>query len=388
MEDNPIDSRTGDKRTGRHETRRAGLRNRSGDRRRLAVLRRTNSARQRLTLMAIGLALLVVAGILTAGFVIAFVLPPREAIVRVNDVTYSRGDLVNALRAQQAQSRLFDLDFQASQEIFDALRLFVEDEILSQVAAKYGIVVLEEEIDRLIEADLLATDVFLKLETLRIGFDEIYGQRLNELQVSRADHRQLTGRSVLRAKFREFVGEQVPRIAEQVHYHRIIMTVGTEVDIMLVNLNDGLKEATTPEERQAVWMEITREFSLDDPEIVRLGGDLGWLPLASTAIYAETILNLELGVVSKPVTDVENPKSVLFFMVSERDAARELSPSDLEEQKSRALQDWINNERNNHEIDAAFDSDIYDWMLQQLAQTAIATPTVPVNPFANSAQGP
>ena len=58
---------------------------------------------------------------------------------------------------------------------------------------------MEEEIDRLIESDLLATDVFLDPETLRIGFDEIYGQRLNELQVSRADHRQLTARSVLQA---------------------------------------------------------------------------------------------------------------------------------------------------------------------------------------------
>ena len=351
------------------------------------MLRRTNQARQRLTLMAIGLALLVVAGILTAGFVIVFVLPPMQAIVRVNDVTYSRGDLVNALRAQQAQSRLFGLEFQASQEIFDALRLFVEDEILSQVAAKYGIVVEEEEIDRLIESDLLATDLHLDPETIRIGFDELYGQRLNELQVSEADHRKLTGRSILRAKFREFVGEQVPRIAEQVHYHRIMMTVGAEVDIMLVKLKDGLAEATTPEERQAVWWEIVREFSLDDPETVRMGGDAGWMPLGSTDVYAETILNLEMGEVSAPITDFESPKAVLFFMVSERDAARELSPSDLEDMKSRALQNWINDERDNHDIDAAFDSEIYSWMLEQLQQTAIATPTIQANPFANSGGG-
>ncbi len=398
MEDNPIENQppgeTTDPSTGPSAAAsaapsvgRAVLRNVAGDRRRQIVLGRTNRSRQRLKLMAIGLALLVIAGILTAGFVISFVLPPRQSLVRVNDVTYSRGDLVDALRAQQAQSRLFGLDFQASQEIFGALHLFVEDEILSQIAAKYGISVEEEEIDRLIESDLLATDLRLTPDALSVNFDELYGQRLNELQVSRADHRKLTGRSLLRSKFREFVGEQVPRIAEQVHYHRIVMTVGTEVDIMLVKLKDGLAEATTPEQRQAVWRNITREFSLDEPEVVRLGGDIGWMPLESTDVYAETILALEIGKVSAPITDIESPKVVLFFMISEVDAARELQAEDLEDMKSRALQNWINKERDNHIINAAFDSDIYTWMLEQLAQTAIATPTVQANPFANTGGG-
>jgi hypothetical protein len=391
VEDNPPENQLPDGSSGPNAGQgavgRAALRNVSGDRRRQMVLQRTNQSRQRLKLMAIGLALLVIAGILTAGFVIAFVLPPRQALVKVNDITYSRGDLVDALRAQQAQSRLFDLEFQASQEIFSALQLFVEDEILSQVAAKYGISVEDEEIDRLIESDLLATDLRLDPETLRVNFEELYGQRLNELQVSKTDHRMLTGRSILRAKFREFVGEQVPRIAEQVHYHRIVMTVGTEVDIMLVKLKDGLAEATTPEERQVVWRNVTREFSLDEPEVVRLGGDIGWLPLGSSDVYAETILSLEIGKVSAPITDIESPKVVLFFMVSEVDAARELAEADLEDMKSRALQDWINIERDNHIIDATFDSVIYTWMLEQLSQSAIATPTVPANPFANTGGG-
>ena len=42
------------------------------------MLRRSNQARQRITLIVIGLALLVVAGILIAGYVIAFVMPPRQ----------------------------------------------------------------------------------------------------------------------------------------------------------------------------------------------------------------------------------------------------------------------------------------------------------------------
>lgn len=381
MSDNPsgTDSR-------RLVSQRSGLRNLSSDRRRLAVLRRSNQARQRITLIVIGLALLVVAGILIAGYVIAFVMPPRQTVVRVNDTSYSRGDLVKALRVRQEGARFFGLDFQPSQEIFEALQLFVEDEILTQVAAKYGITVRDDEIDRQIESLFLIGEPGLDPEALRRDFDERYRSYLNAVRLSEGEHREITRRSILRAKFREFIGEQVSRFSEQVHFHRIVMPVGSEVDIMLVKLKDGLAEAATPEQRQQVWKDIVREFSIDDPETVRLGGDRGWMPISSTDTYAETILNLEVGVVSDPVTDIENPKLIRFFMVSERDPARELSPSDLDDIKSQALQDWVNKERDNHDVYAAFDSEIYSWMLEQLRQTSEPTPT-PVNPFADANLG-
>ena len=110
---------------------------------------------------------------------------------------------------------------------------------------------------------------------------------------------------------------------------------------------------------------------------------MGWIPVGSSATYADAILRLGIGELSEPITDVENPKLILFFMISERELARELAPADLEEFKSRALQNWINKERDNHDVDAAFDSDIYNWMLEQLQQTAVPTPT----PLAPSMPG-
>ena len=365
---------------------RSSLRNVSGDRRRLAVLRRTNRARQRITLLVIGLALLVVAGILAAGYVVAFVLPPRQVVVRVNDVSYSRGDLVKSLRVRQEGARFFQIDFQPSQEIFDALRLFVEDEILTQVAAKYGIVVDDGEIDRQIESLFLIGDPGLDPESFRRNLDERYRDYLNSVRLSAEEHREITRRSIQRAKFREFVGEQVSRVAEQVHYYRIVMAVGSEADIMRVTVLDGLAEATTPEQREAVWKSAVRQFSSDDSETIRVGGDRGWMPIGSIDTYAETILNLEVGVMSEPITDVDNPKLILFFMVSERDPARELSDADLESIKSQALQEWVNTERDNHEVMAAFDSDIYTWLLLQLQQTAVPTAT-PTGPFGDGAPG-
>ena len=99
------------------------------------------------------------------------------------------------------------------------------------------------------------------------------------------------------------------------------------------------------------------------------------MPISSRNTYADKITSLELGQVSEPIPDVENPKSILFFMISEKDTARQLSVADFEEQKSLALKTWINNERENHEIYARFDSDIYTWLLEQLQQTNETTPT-------------
>ena len=89
----------------------------TSDRRRLAVQGRTNAARRKLLFIIIGGALILIAGILIAGYVVAFVLPPREIIIKVNDISYSRGDLIKVLRVRQEGAKFFGMDFEASKEI-------------------------------------------------------------------------------------------------------------------------------------------------------------------------------------------------------------------------------------------------------------------------------
>ena len=117
--------------------------------------------------------------------------------------------------------------------------------------------------------------------------------------------------------------------------------------------------------------------------MVRLGGDLGWVPRGIYEDYDNRIFDLELGVVSEPIPNIDDPKQMFFFMVSERDVAREVDPGNLNTLKTRALQDWVNGERENHDIYAVFNSEIYDWVLKQLRLTARATPTPDpnANPF-------
>jgi parvulin-like peptidyl-prolyl isomerase len=127
---------------------------------------------------------------------------------------------------------------------------------------------------------------------------------------------------------------------------------------------------------------IAREFS-SDPDTYQSAGDLGWTPLGIHEDYEDKFWNLEPGTISKPTPNVENPQSVFFFLVSERDGNREVSRRNRETLKTRALQMWVNQERQNHDVYATFNSDIYAWFIEQLRISASTTPTPVTNPLQN-----
>ena len=120
------------------------------DRRRIASERSPEERRRhRLALIIIGVLLLAITGIVVAGYVIIFVLPPQQLIVRVDDVSYTRGDMVKLLRIRQKALELDNSQqtLRSTDDIFQALQLIVENEVIAQVAPTEGISVSREEID-------------------------------------------------------------------------------------------------------------------------------------------------------------------------------------------------------------------------------------------------
>ena len=71
------------------------------DRRRVEMLNTRSRKRQRLVIITILLAFAMVTTIFIASNIIAFVLPPKKLVVRVNDVEYTRGELVEQVRIRQ-----------------------------------------------------------------------------------------------------------------------------------------------------------------------------------------------------------------------------------------------------------------------------------------------
>lgn len=357
------------------------------DSRRIAAERTPEERRRRrIALIIIGAMLLVITGIIVAGYVIIFVLPPQQLVVRVNDVVYTRGDMVKLLRLRQRSMELAQTQqIRTSDDVFEALQLIVENEVIAQAAPSDGISVSRDEIDNSIRARIAPSpDESLGKSNAQIEreYHERYRQFLNQAQVSEAEHRDLVRKSILREKYRQFLGDQVPAFAEQVYLHRIAMAQNDEIDIMQTKLTDSIGDNKSPEHIRGVVRAIAREFS-SDPDTYQAAGDVGWTPLGIHEDYEDKFWELEPGELSKPTPNVDNPQQVLFFIVSERDGNREVSRINRETLKTRALQIWVNQERQDHDVYATFNSDIYAWFIEQLRISASTTPTPVSNPLQN-----
>ena len=342
--------------------------------------------RRRVAFGAIGLLLLVVLGILFAGYVIIFVRPPQERVVSVNDVTYTRGDMVKMLRIRQRLLEDSGQRIDSSTDIFQALQLIVENEIISQSAPSLGITVSDDEVDTQIQATIIfqagGTLAGKSDEQLDREFKEFYSNFLNASQISEDEHREIVRRSLLREKVRQYVGESVPAVAKQYHVYRLAVSHEDEIDIMQTKYKDYVKNSADPLLLHEAFKAITREFSREAPELVRRGGEVGWVPLGVLEDYDDVIANVEVGELSTPIPNRDQRQQAFIFMVSEIDELRELDPANHEALKTRALERWINEQRREHDVYAVFNSDIYAWMIQQLGiSTAITPSPQPANPF-------
>ena len=347
--------------------------------------------RRRLALIIIGALVAVIVGAVAVGYVVIFVLPPQQLIVRVNDVEYTRGDMVKLLRLRQRSLELVDSQgLNTTDDIFQALQTIVENEVIAQAAPGQGISVSRDEVTNSIRAVLspsAADSQGKSAAQIEREFRERHRQFLNATQVSEAEHRDLVRKSLLREKFRQFVGDQVPAYAEQVYLHRVWMNAqDEEIDVMQTKLADAIGDDKSPRNIRAVVLDIAREFSAD-PDTYRTGGDMGWVPLGIHEDYEYDFWDLEVGELSPPAPNVDDPRTVFFFILSDRSENQEVSRINREALKTRALQIWINEERQNHDVYATFNSEVYAWFVEQLRISTTITPTPVGNPLQNFMQG-
>ena len=347
------------------------------DRRRLAAQRPEDRKKQGIALAFIGLLLLLVAGIIIAGYVIIFVLPPKQLIVRVDDVEYTRGDLVKLLRVRQATTEFLGSKYNAGTDVFQAIQQLVESLIISKSAPRFGITITDQELDADIQEILgFGVDQLVTKDPVQRNreFRERYSAYLNAIQLSEEEHRRLVRRERLREKFRLFIGDNVPSVAEQVHLYRLVVSYSDDVDVVQAKIKDAVADSTSPLELQEAFKQVVRELSRDDPAVIRNGGDLGWLPRGIYPKYERTFFDLEPGELSPATANVDDQQQLFFFMVSEMDPARELDPGNRDVLKTEALQEWLNEARDDHDVYSVFNSDIYSWVIDQLRLTTSVTP--------------
>ena len=348
------------------------------DRRRELSRQQRDPKRQRIVIAFIAFFVLVIAGVAFFFYAKTFVTPPRQVVIRVDDVEYTRGDMVKILRARQKEAEHVGVRFDTTTEILDSLKFLVENEMIHQVAPRFGITVSDEEIDASIRQLFPYLSQSGPSDPGGRLLEEQYRSYLNDIQYSREEHRKQIRKALLREKFRHFVGDSVPTVAEQVLLHRIIMAPEGEIDIMQVKLEDFIGgDLADPDRISEAFKQIVREFSKDDPETIRKGGDLGWVPRGIYKEYDDLIFNLEVGTLSGPIPLPERSGNIMYYLVSDREEAREVAPESRDTLKTRALQHWLNEERDNHDVYSEFNSEIYDWVVKELRLTTIITPTPP-----------
>ena len=336
--------------------------------------------RQRLVITAMVISILVVISTFIIGYIIVFVMPPRELVVRVNDVEYTRGDLLELVRIDQKTTEFMGGKFDASSVVFESLQQTVENEIINQIAPSHGITIPEEQVDSMID-DIMRPSESASLgkseEQISRETSERYLAYLNTLQISQEKHRSIVRNEAIRERFRQYIGDSVPYVTEQVYLHRIITPITSEMEIMIIKFDDLTRDAVDPIELREAYKSVVREFSRDNSEIIRLGGEIGWVPRNVLLDYENLFFDLVPGELSEPIPDPNNDAQLIFFMISDREEARELDIETRDELKTKALQDWINIERKSHNIYAVFNSDIYNWIFQQLRLTTIEKQPTP-----------
>ena len=190
-------------------------------------------------------------------------------------------------------------------------------------------------------------------------FKEWYRQQLNETGFTDAEFREYVGTNVLATRLQIYLAERVSTVAEQFHVHMIV----------LETYDDAIEVRTRWEEGED-FAELAREVTLDE-NYKENGGDLGWMPSGVDDLIDFATRDLDIGVVSQPVT--ETGTYFYLFLISEREVARPLDEEDLRVLQSKVLNEWLISRNEFHKItyhgfNNGFDSETYAWVNWQLSK--------------------
>ena len=173
--------------------------------------------------------------VLSTGYVIRYVIPQGKTVVQVGEIKYNRADMLKMLRVKQKNSEMMGSQMKNSEEIFKALQNMIENEIMDQISPSLGIIIPPEQID------IYIRDVFMPSYNneespdpvqIEREFKEIFSNYLTSVGLSEEEYEKFTRWSMLREQMRQYIGETVPTVAEQVYLHRLMILPDDEIDIM------------------------------------------------------------------------------------------------------------------------------------------------------------
>ncbi|MFC1897729.1 hypothetical protein ACFLX8_04095 [Chloroflexota bacterium] len=190
-------------------------------------------------------------------------------------------------------------------------------------------------------------------------FKEWYRQLLNEIDLTDSEYKEIVTTGLLSARLSEYLAARVPTVAEQIHLHSVSLNAEDMEKIWGEEKEDRDKLASE------IWQAKQSEAKVNDE---------GWLPRGILPYGFDLVaFSLTIGDISEPVAHSgEDPTSdelyYYLLMVSEKADAQDINEESLQILQDRALDDWLLEEIELHNITWNFNSEIYAWVNWQLAQ--------------------
>lgn len=325
--------------------------------------------------------LLLILGIPTFGFLKQYVLPPRELALRVENVEYTRGDLVDFIRYEQRISEERGQQFQIGSSLFDALNTMSENEMAFQGAPALGVTVEPEEVDRYIRITLGfigLSDEEATQPANRAQIDEKFRQFLNGVGLTESRYRDIARRDLFRYKVRERLADDVDRIQEQVHVYEI--RLNSEDKTLLETIRRRLKAGET-------FSELALKNSTD-PNVKRNDGEVGWVPRRVFKEFDRLYFGtkedgsrvLPIGEASDLIRNPDGNYWAIYY-IDDYVTAREVEQANFEVLKDRALEDWFAAERQRLDVYLVLNDRIYNWVNKQVKLASILPTPTPYDPL-------
>lgn len=335
--------------------------------RREAARRRTERRRQRWVLAFAVAVLVVVAAIPAYGYFDTFIAPPRHTVVAVNDIDVSLGDVVKRTRANVATTVDLGAEVELSTMPFEVVNTLMEEELLRQSGTSAGIVVTQDDIDEKIRdnhypdppAGETADESALQSE-----FQESLRNYLNLTQFSMTEYRTMLKAQIIRERLQEKLKEEIPSVEEQVYAHWIKVINPDRAEEVIQRLEEG-----------DAFDKLARIYSENDPHADD-NGEVGWVPRGAFPFLDPTLFEIEQEKVSQPVT---SGAGTYIVKVTDGPVTQEIGKEMRDVLKSRAVDQWINQQREANEVRVNFNNEEYAWVIDKTRELVPAR--TPVTQF-------
>ena len=361
---------------------------------RFAIARsQTDSGRKHRPFIILGLLLFLVAlGFIAYAFVNAYIVPANLTAIRVGDVVYTRGDVIEFIRFEQRISEEAGIEFSVGSSFFEATDNLIQYELAHQSAARFNITVSDQELEQEVQAILGFVPSHPEEEadpSYQASYREARRLFLNKAEFSEETWLEFVRKSLFRRNLRDVLANDVPRIQPHAELH-VISFMSAPSPEELRELERDLQSGLTLEA-------LATKFS-EDPDILRHSGRFGWTP----AGVLENLDGLIFGVRENglPVLPIGVPSPPIFetksgfhnvYIINSIDTVRSLTDTHFKILADRTLTSFMNAERQRRaavgEFSVILNSEIYEWAVRQVQNSAIVPTPTPASPFSGLTTG-